>query len=109
MPKPERDFAVIVTWEQCDRSWTMYARSRFCAGRPQLDGAYMEELNNNGYLDPGRDDIREVAIEKRYRGRQIDCSDTPCTVERHRYWLGEVRRTIANCNGPLANALRRSV
>ena len=109
-PKAERDFEVSVTWEQSDdRAFLFYARSRFMATRSEADAVHMEELNFNGYLDPGREDIRNVTIDKRYRGRQIDCSDAPCSPERNQYWLGEVRRTIAACTGPLVNALKVSV
>jgi hypothetical protein len=110
MPKAERDFEVSVTWEQADdRAFLFYARSRFVATRSEADAVHMEELNFNGYLDPAREDIRNVAIEKRYRGRQIDCSDTPCSPERNQYWLGEVRKKVLSCTGPLANALKNSL
>ena len=36
-------------------------------------------------------------------------TEPPCSPERNQYWLAEVRRTIAACTGPLANALKVSV
>jgi hypothetical protein len=110
MPKAERDFEVSVTWDQRDDiAWHFYSRGRFVATRAEADAVHMEELNFNGYLDPGREDIRNVTIEKRYRGRQIDTSDQPCSPEHNKYWLGEVRKKVASCTGPLANALKTTL
>lgn len=106
-PKPEKDFEVSVTWlERRDGSWLLFTRRRFFVTRTQADAAYVEELNANGFLDPGREDIKEVSIEERYQGKRIGRSEGPCTPERTRYWMDRVAEVLANSHGPLAKGLR---
>jgi hypothetical protein len=105
---PAGDYDLIVSWDQeRDGAWTFYAqRPRHFKNAVDARAAYNEQLNTNGELDPGREDIRNVLIELRYKGQRIAHNDTATFPERRLFWLGEVQKTIAASTGPLANALR---
>lgn len=110
----ERDWEVLVTWEQLVRgSWLLYAgdpdraKRRFFVLEAEARAAYMEQLNNNGFLDPGREDIHDVQVELRFKGKPVASSSEPCTPERNAYWLAKAREALANAKGPLFDEKRR--
>jgi hypothetical protein len=105
---PAGDYDLIVSWDLFkDGAWLYYAQKpRHFKNAADAREAYTEQLNTNGELDPGREDIRNVLIELRYKGQQIAHNDTPTFPERRLFWLGEVQKTMAASTGPLANALR---
>ena len=105
---PAGDYDLILSWDQeKDGTWIFFAwKPRHFKNAVDARAAYNEELNTNGELDPGREDIRNVLIELRYKGQRIAHNDTPTGQERRLFWLGEVQKTVAASNGPLSNALR---
>jgi len=105
---PGGDYELIVSWDQeVDGTWLFYAQKpRRFKTAVEARSEYTEEMNTYGHLDPGREDIRNVLIELRYKGQRIAHNDTPTGQERRLFWLGEVQKTVAASTGPLANALR---
>ena len=54
------------------------------------------QLKNNGYLDPGNPDIRDVLVELRFKGHLVAPADTLCTSERNSFSLAEVTKALAS-------------
>ena len=108
--KPARPFQVLVTWEQFEMGgWRQWADPRYYATAEAAQPVYAEMLNFNGYKDPGRSDIRNVSVELRHKGELVSASEGPCSPGRNQYWLGEVRKKVESCTGPLANALKKTL